>query len=80
MRHASFAGGLRASVGSWYFSTIVWPAVCTVFEAAARRPLGAQFGFSFSMTGPGESVGPSFSKAAFCGGNGARERWSAFGD
>jgi hypothetical protein len=76
-RQGSFAAGLRASGGSWYFRTMEVPsALATVLVAAARRPVGLKFGCCFSTSGLSSArtmaVLPSFSpeKAAACEGSG----------
>ena len=71
MRHCSFAGGLRASGGSWYFSTVVVPA--TVLASLARRPVGLKFGFCFSTAGAPPSMAFSPRKESSCDGRGARD-------
>ena len=63
--HCLEIGGFRASEGSWYFKTMAPAEVDTVFEAAARRPDGRQFGFCFSGV-----VSSVPLKASFCEGSG----------
>lgn len=53
IRQGALPGGFRASAGSWYFRMMAGPPeVClTVLASAASLPVGAKFGFCFSMGG-----------------------------
>lgn len=83
-RHASLAGGLRASGGSWYFRTIdAEPSAdCTVFVSAANRPVFAKFGFCLSGAGVEDSefcIGVP-ENASRCDGRGFFDRTAARGE
>ena len=57
IRHGCAADALRDSGGSWYLSIIVVPeADLTALDSAARRPVGAKFGFCFSGSGVFEAI------------------------
>jgi len=73
IRQGSFAGGLRASGGSWYFKTIPCPSwVWIVLLSAASRPVLLKLGFSFSGGGASEVCVTSFENASDCEGRGPR--------
>lgn len=57
---------------------MLWPAVCTVFAAAANFPVFAKFGFSLTVVGVSDPR--SLSKALFCDGSGPRDRCNGLGE
>src|SRR2546423_5447933 len=82
IRHGWAADGLRDSGGSWYLSIMAAPdADLTVLDSAARRPVGAKFGFCFSGGGLFLTTAVEVEvKASFCDGRGAVERLRGLGE